>query len=181
MTLSADVYISAGSNIDPVENLRLACRELERAFGALALSSVYRTAAVGFEGPDFLNLVIAFSAGRDWEAVDAELGRIQQMAGRKPGAGFASRTLDLDLLLYGDLVINGVKTTVPRPDITGYAFVLRPLAELAPELKHPVTGATMRELWEQFRREQSAFGEQVTECVGDIHQPMLRPPSTEMI
>lgn len=144
-----EVYVSAGSNVNPEENLRLACRELRRRFGAIRTSAAYRNPAVGFQGDDFLNLVLSFRTTDPAEHVVAELERLHGLAGRVrvPGS-FSPRTLDLDLLLYGTAVIPGLR--VPREDIRKYAFVLGPLAELAPDLRHPVTGETMAELWSRF-------------------------------
>jgi 2-amino-4-hydroxy-6-hydroxymethyldihydropteridine diphosphokinase len=139
-----------------VRNLRLACRELRTRFGPLRISTVYRNAAVGFDGADFLNLVLAFRTTEPPEEVVAELERIHRLAGRVRGADpFSPRTLDLDLLLYGDAVIPDPRFRVPREDIEKYAFVLGPLAELAPELRHPVNGRTMAELWADFDRERN--------------------------
>ncbi len=174
MAVRSAVYVSAGSNIEPVVNLRLACRELEQLFGALTLSSVYQSAAVGFDGPDFLNMVISFPSDEGWQEIDSKLSRVQQITGREDHAErFSSRTLDLDLLLYGDLVIDGPRVSLPRADITQYAFVLWPMAELAPELQHPVTGRTMHELWSDFDCRRQAMRQ-----LGEIYQPTLRPPST---
>jgi len=146
-----DVYVSAGSNVAPEENLRLACRELARRFGPLGSSGVYRNPPVGFAGDDFLNLVLRFRTTEAPAAVVAELERLHALAGRIRGqARFAPRTLDLDLLLYGDAVIPAGGIRVPREDILKYGFVLGPLAELAPELRHPVTGRTMAEMWAGF-------------------------------
>lgn len=146
-----DCYVSAGSNIAPEDNLRLACRELCLHFGPLALSGVYRNPPVGFAGDDFLNLVLRFRTAEPPAAVVAELERIHVVAGRVRGAErFGARTLDLDLLLYGDAVIPDPGIRVPRADILKYGFVLGPLAELAPGLRHPVTGQTMEALWAAF-------------------------------
>lgn len=146
-----DVYVSAGSNVDPDRHLRLACRELARTFGPLAVSGVYRNPAVGFEGDDFLNLVLRFATDREPVAVVAELERLHVLAGRIRGKEqFNDRTLDLDLLLYGSEVIPDPAVRVPRGDILKYGFVLGPLAELAPDLRHPVDGRTMAELWAAF-------------------------------
>jgi len=146
-----DVYVSAGSNVAPGDNLRLACRELTRRFGPLDLSSVYRNPPVGFTGDDFLNLVLRFRTAEPPAAVVAELELLHTLAGRVRGLErFAPRTLDLDLLLYGSAVLSGAGLRVPREDILKYGFVLGPLAELAPELRHPVTGQTMAELWAHF-------------------------------
>jgi 2-amino-4-hydroxy-6-hydroxymethyldihydropteridine diphosphokinase len=146
-------YVSAGSNIDPVANLRLAIGELRRRYGQLRLSPVYRTPAVGFAGDDFLNLVLAFDTGDPAIGIVAELERLHVLAGRQRGPdAFASRTLDLDLLLYGDAVIPEPPVKVPREDIRKYAFVLGPLADLAPGLLHPVTGESIGALWAAFDR-----------------------------
>jgi len=152
MTRAAvDVYVSAGSNIDPEQHLRDACRRLEDRFGPLSLSSVYRTKAVGFEGDDFLNLVLSFATNLDVQAVQAILGETELHGGRARCAeSFVPRTLDLDLLLYGPEEPDDPVARVPRADILKYAFVLAPLAELAPDLRHPVDGRMMSELWAAF-------------------------------
>ncbi|MBL8200042.1 MAG: 2-amino-4-hydroxy-6-hydroxymethyldihydropteridine diphosphokinase [Chromatiales bacterium] len=148
---AVDVYVSAGSNVGPEENLRLACRELARRFGPLSMSGVYRNPPVGFTGDDFLNLVLRFRTAEPPAAIVAELERLHVLAGRvRRLEKFAPRTLDLDLLLYGDAIIPERAIRVPREDILKYGFVLGPLAELAPDLRHPVTGQTMAELWASF-------------------------------
>ncbi|GIK35160.1 MAG: 2-amino-4-hydroxy-6-hydroxymethyldihydropteridine diphosphokinase [Gammaproteobacteria bacterium] len=142
-------YVSAGSNIEPERHLRLAVSQLRAHYGPLQLSSVYRSRAAGFPGADFLNLVAGFATRETPAAIVAGLERLHMAAGRVRGAArFAPRTLDLDLLLYGDQVCDAPQ--IPRRDITEYSFVLGPLAEIAPQLRHPVSGATMAELWERF-------------------------------
>lgn len=146
-----EVYVSAGSNIEPVKNLRLACSELEESSGLLSRSSVYRTKSVGFEGNDFLNMVIRFSSPLSLDDIICELERIEKLSDRRrESMPFASRTLDLDLLLYGDQVVRSPQVSLPRADITKYAFVLGPMAEMAPGLRHPQSGKTMGELWAAF-------------------------------
>lgn len=148
---AVDVYVSAGSNVSAEENLRLAVRELTGRFGPLATSAVYRNPPVGFTGDDFLNMVLCFRTADDPATVVRELERLHVLAGRVRGPGrFVPRTLDLDLLLYGNAVIPEHGIRVPREDILKYGFVLGPLAELAPDLRHPVTGQTMAELWAGF-------------------------------
>ncbi|MGI9330740.1 MAG: 2-amino-4-hydroxy-6-hydroxymethyldihydropteridine diphosphokinase [Gammaproteobacteria bacterium] len=145
------VYVSAGSNIEPEENLQLAARELSRRFGSLRVSPVYKNAAVGFSGDDFLNCVFAFASELPPAAVVAQLEELHALAGRVRSAeSFSPRTLDLDLLLYGDLIMPERPVRVPRDDITRFAFVLRPLADLAPSLRHPVLGASIADLWAEF-------------------------------
>ncbi len=148
---AVDVFVSAGSNMDPEHHLRAACSRLADEFGPLSRSSVYRTRAVGFDGDDFLNLIVSFSTDSDVSSIQKTLDEIEASAGRvRSGESLAPRTLDLDLLLYGSQVLDEPTFRVPRADILQYAFVLAPLAELAPDLKHPVDGRTMLELWSVF-------------------------------
>ncbi|MGI9309796.1 MAG: 2-amino-4-hydroxy-6-hydroxymethyldihydropteridine diphosphokinase [Gammaproteobacteria bacterium] len=154
-TESVKVYLSAGSNVEPEKYLRMACQELSADFGDLELSSVYRNPAVGFEGDDFLNMVIGFETEHEPEKVVEKLDHLHVSAGRvREGNPFCSRTLDLDVLLYGQLVSKKREFRVPREDIEKYGFVLGPLAEVAPELRHPVNGRTMDSIWGEFDREQ---------------------------
>jgi len=147
----ARVYVSIGSNIEREQNIRAAVQALRKCFDALALSSVYENRPIGFEGENFYNLVAAFDTDESPEAVTAILHGIEQRFGRKrESSRFCSRTIDLDLLLYGDLVRHDTELRVPRPEITEYACVLRPLAELAPELTHPETGLSYAEMWKSF-------------------------------
>lgn len=145
------VYISGGSNIAPEDNLQLARRELEKRYGDVGVSPVYRTVAVGFEGEPFLNCVFELATRDAAVAVVACLEEIHALAGRVRGPNaFSPRTLDLDLLLYGDAIIPERPVKVPRDDITKYSFVLKPLADIAPALRHPESGLTMAELWQAF-------------------------------
>jgi 2-amino-4-hydroxy-6-hydroxymethyldihydropteridine diphosphokinase len=147
----ARVYLGLGSNIDPEDNLRLGIQELRRYFGELSQSAIYQSAAVGFEGADFLNMVVVLQSDDTPEAIQAQAELIHGLAGRKRASGrFTSRPLDIDLLLYGDRVVNKPMLTLPRSDVLEYSFVLRPLAELDPGLTHPVTGRTMAEHWQVF-------------------------------
>lgn len=147
----ATIYISLGSNINRQHNTRAGIKALQQAFGALTLSSVYESDAVGFDGDTFYNMVIACKADMPVHEVNRVLRDIEDANGRdRSGPRFSSRTLDLDLLLYDDLVIdeNGLK--LPRGEILKNAFVLWPLAEIAPQLKHPETGINYAELWSAF-------------------------------
>jgi len=147
-----NVYLSAGSNIAPEQNLKMACQQLESEYGELTLSSVYKNPAVGFAGDDFLNMVIGFSTYDKPEVVVSRLESLHAKAKRvRQSDPFSSRTLDVDLLLYGDLVRDG-NPELPREDIEKYGFVIGPMAEVAPELRHPVTGMTMSEIWGGFDR-----------------------------
>ncbi len=147
----ATIYISLGSNINREENARAGVNALKQAFGNLTLSSVYESEAVGFNGDAFYNMVIACEVSTPVFETNQILRDIEDAHGRdRSGPKFSSRTLDLDLLLYDDLKLdeNGLK--LPRGEILKNAFVLWPLAEIAPDLKHPEAGISYAELWSAF-------------------------------
>ena len=145
----ARVYLGLGSNIDPENNLRLGVAALRDSYGNLDISPVYKNAAVGFEGPDFLNLVVGLDSDDSPTRIQACIERIHKQAGRHRGEEkLASRPLDIDLLLYDDLVLED--PPLPRSDVLDYAFVLQPLADLAPDVVHPISGQTIAEHWQAF-------------------------------
>ena len=147
----AKVYLGLGSNIDAEENLRLGIAELGARFGMLELSNVYRSAAVGFDGDDFLNLVAGLESDASPAQLHAMLMEIHGLAGRRRGESrYSPRTLDIDLLLYDDLVLDEPPIRIPRSDILKYSFVLGPLAEIAPQLRHPETGKLITEHWAEY-------------------------------
>jgi len=145
------VFLGLGSNQSPEENLRLAIRELRSRYGDLTLSSVYESPAVGFEGADFLNLVVGLQSDDSALEICDEIELIHNVAGRVRGSDkWESRTLDIDLLLYDDLIQDERPVHVPREDILQFSFVLRPLVEIAPDHVHPLTGKTFNEHWQEF-------------------------------
>jgi 2-amino-4-hydroxy-6-hydroxymethyldihydropteridine diphosphokinase len=147
----ATIYVGLGSNIEPEEHLGIAIRQLRERYGQIDVSSVYRSAAVGFAGDDFLNLVARLRSEESAEQICEEIERLHDLSGRVRGSEkWSSRPLDIDLLLYDDLVIDEPPVRVPRSDILEYSFVLRPMAELAPDLVHPVTGKSMLQHWQEF-------------------------------
>ena len=148
------VYISIGSNIDKAINIPSSVKALQAQFGEMDISNVYESKAVGFEGDDFHNLVVGF----DTESTPLEIGQILKQIeaehGRVRGKEqFESRTLDLDQLLYGDLVMQMDGVNVPHPDILRYSFVLKPLAELAGDTIHPEEEQSLADLWHQYAQD----------------------------
>ncbi len=140
----ARVYVGIGSNRRPRHNLQFAVRELRRAFGEVTLSPVYRNAPVGFSGADFLNMVAAFDTTQTPGELNDYFEQLHERAGRvREGERLASRTLDIDLLLWSDIISDD--PPLPREDILAYDFVLQPLVDIAAETRHPVTGRTFAE------------------------------------
>jgi 2-amino-4-hydroxy-6-hydroxymethyldihydropteridine diphosphokinase len=147
------VFVAAGSNVEPVANLRRALGELARRYPRLRCSRAYRNRAVGFEGDDFVNLVLTFDTDDDVHEVIDHLRAAEAACGRAPNAPkWAPRAMDLDMLLYGALVCEEPGLVLPRPDLVRRAYMLGPMAEIAPGRVHPVLGATMADLWSAFDR-----------------------------
>ncbi|MGJ8580715.1 MAG: 2-amino-4-hydroxy-6-hydroxymethyldihydropteridine diphosphokinase [Psychromonas sp.] len=145
----ARIFIGVGSSINRRENIRLGIQALQQTFGELRLSNVYESEAVGFKGSHFYNLVVELSSDLTIEQLIKHLKAIEIQLGRPLKAlKYAPRTLDLDLLLYDDVIDNSLD--LPRAEITLNAFVLKPLAELAPTLLHPVLQLSYHTLWSQY-------------------------------
>lgn len=147
----ARVWVSVGSNQDRERCISGAVRALRRRFGTLTVSPVYESEAVGFEGAPFLNLVVGFDTGEGVASLNRALREIEDAFGRvRTAEKFSPRTLDLDLLTYGDAVGTVDGYELPRDEILRYAFVLRPMADAAGDELHPVEGRGYRGLWDDF-------------------------------
>ncbi len=145
------VYLAAGSNVEPEANLVRALAELRRRFPDLVTSGAYRNAAVGFEGADFINLVVGFTTRLALPELLESLHAVEALCGRERGAPkYEPRRMDLDVLLYGDVVGEFPGAKLPRPDLLRRAFMLGPLADLAPQVVHPTLGVTIADLWARF-------------------------------
>ncbi|MDP5137822.1 2-amino-4-hydroxy-6-hydroxymethyldihydropteridine diphosphokinase [Rheinheimera baltica] len=153
----AQIYISLGSNKNRHFHIQAAVSALSQYFGPLTLSSVYESEAVGFAGDPFYNMVAA--ANTDLAIADCVtlFKQIEDSYGRdRTAAKFSGRTLDLDLLTYDDVICQQ-PVELPRAEITENAFVLWPLAEIAPEVVHPLTGQTYSSLWQQYNKQQKLW------------------------
>ena len=144
-------YLGLGSNLDPQKNLDDGIEALVAEFGALTLSGTYRSSAVGFSGPDFLNLVVGVSVSFDLKDFSQQLKSIEYAFGRDINATkYSSRYLDIDILTFDDC--HGVHDQIllPRPEIRFNAHVLCPFAEIAPEMVLPGSNKSLLQMWREF-------------------------------
>lgn len=145
------VFLSLGSNLKPELHLPAALTALRQRFGEITVSPAYRCASVGFAGPDFVNLAVGLDTDLSATALHDYLHALEDIHGRRRDVPrFSSRTLDIDIVLYGDQVIDGPgHLQIPRDDLR-HAFVLKPIADIAPDRVHPLSGRRMGELWTEM-------------------------------
>lgn len=145
------VYVGVGSNIERETNIRAGLKVLAVTFSPLTISTVYESKPLGFRGGDFYNLVVGFDSDLSALELVHIFKTIEAASGRKRDEpGFVAHTLDLDLLLYGELIQHDNAINVPRDDVSQFPFVLCPLAEIAGELEHPETGSLLKDMWDDF-------------------------------
>lgn len=153
---AVDVYLGLGSNQDAERHIREGIEALESCFGDVALSPFYRSSAVGFEGRDFINGAARIRT--DWTVGQLKqwLTDLENDHGRdRSQPKFSDRSLDIDILFFGDRIGVIDELELPRDEILKYAHVLKPVADLAPDLVHPTSGRTLADHWEHFEGDRS--------------------------
>jgi 2-amino-4-hydroxy-6-hydroxymethyldihydropteridine diphosphokinase len=171
------VYVAAGSNVEPERHLALATELIRGEFPDVRVSPWYRNRAVGFEGADFINLVVGFTTQLSIHEVLSRLHAIEIACGRpREAPRWAPRSMDLDVLLYGDLILDEPRVKLPRPDLLKRAFMLGPLAALEPGLMHPTEKVTIGELWQRFDRSAHTLVE--IEPATNLHSGRHPPPGS---
>jgi len=145
------VFLGLGSNVNTGPNIRAGAAALREHCDSVAFSPVYQSVAVGFEGSDFINLAARIETALQPLELKQFLNELEASHGRKRDVPkFSDRTLDIDILLWDDLYLRLPELTLPRGEILQFAHVLQPLADLAPQLIHPVEKVSLDELWKQF-------------------------------
>lgn len=146
-----EVFVSIGSNTHPKKHVISAVNALAKYYNEVAVSSIYESAPVGFAGANFYNLVAMFYTKDSINDVIRSLKEIENNHGRlRSVAKYSDRTLDIDLLLFDNVTGEFSGNKIPREDITQYAFVLCPLAELAGEKIHPKFRKSFKQMWDDF-------------------------------
>ncbi|MCW8856302.1 MAG: 2-amino-4-hydroxy-6-hydroxymethyldihydropteridine diphosphokinase [Kangiella sp.] len=150
----ATIFISIGSNQDAERQIRYGIQRLDEMFSHLKLSKVYESEAVGFDGDNFLNLVARAETQMTIAQVEQVFKAIEKEAGRRRDVPkFSDRALDIDLLLYDDIICQK-PLRLPRGEILHHAFVLLPLAEIEPHRKHPIVQQSYQDLWRAFDKKE---------------------------
>lgn len=152
------VYLAIGGNVEPERQLLHAAAQLRRRFPGIHFSPCYQNPAFGFEGADFYNVAAGFESDATALAIVAQLHEIESLCGRRrDDPKWAPRAMDIDLLLYGATIADTATYRLPRPDLLRHSYMLKPLADIAPGLQHPITGRTMADHWQELEREPHAL------------------------
>jgi len=151
------VFLGIGSNIDRTQAISTALNFLQKALGKLDISPTFESEAVGFSGDNFYNLVVSFSTSLPLVEIVKIYKKIEDDSGRdRSDPKFSARTIDIDPLLYGDLICSK-PVQLPRDEILNNAYVLWPLSIIAPEHIHPETGLSFAEHWTKYNNSQKLW------------------------
>lgn len=150
-------YLSLGSNLNRRAHLACAIRFLKASFQTVDYSPVYQSPAYGFDGPDFYNMVVAFDSAFSPLALKKWLRNLEYVCGRsRQQIRYSNRTLDMDILLAGNLILKYKNLRLPRPELIKRAYVLKPFCDLVPELIHPESEQKIADIWQQLDASESA-------------------------
>ena len=147
------IFVGIGSNIDREKNIKSCIEILKDLYDNILISPVYETEAMGFNGPNFYNLVLSFETEENVYDLKNGLNQIENNHGRHFNeTKFSSRTLDIDILYYDDLILSDDKVQIPRKEICEYDFVLKPLVDLAPDFIHPIRNISNQEILNNIKK-----------------------------
>lgn len=151
------VFLGIGSNIDKENAIAQAIEALRSSFGTIIISPTFESESVGFSGDNFYNLVVSFTTSKSLDEVVSIYKAIEDESGRdRSNPKFSARTMDIDPLLYGDLICDQ-PVSLPRDEILENAYVLWPLSIIAPNNKHPVTGISFAQHWKEYDNQQQLW------------------------
>ena len=157
-TTMSTAWLGLGSNLSADTHIRSGINELKNDFSKVSFSPVYSSTSVGFDGDDFINLVVRVETGMHPLELRQYLRDLEDRFGRKRDvAKFSDRSLDIDILLYDDLVLLSPVLEIPRAEILQFSHVLKPLADLEPGLIHPTELRTMAEIWKTSAMDDSCL------------------------
>ena len=170
------VFLGIGSNIEALRNIKSALQVLTRNHTNLSISETYQSKAVGFDGPPFLNLVVGFRTDMDLGQLSLELKQLERIHGRTKALNkFSSRTLDIDILTYDNLQGLHEGILLPRPEISYNAYVLRPFAELQPELMLPGSDTRLIELWHDLEKSlEKSLDKSLRGSTGEVTESLVK-------
>jgi 2-amino-4-hydroxy-6-hydroxymethyldihydropteridine diphosphokinase len=150
--MSHRIFVGIGSNIDREKNIKSCMTRLKSIYGDMTISPVYETESMGFDGPNFYNLVSCFETYQSIYELKNTLNEIENDHGRHFNeTKFSSRTLDIDILYYDDLVLSDDKIQIPRKEICEYDFVLKPLVDLVPDFIHPTRNISHKDMMNNIK------------------------------
>ena len=150
--MSHRIFVGIGSNIDREKNIKSCMSILKGVYGDMMVSPVYETESMGFDGPNFYNLVSCFETAQSVYELKNTLNDIENDHGRHfKETKFSSRTLDIDILYYDDLVLSDDKIQIPRKEICEYDFVLKPLVDLVPDFIHPTHNISHKDMMNNIK------------------------------
>ena len=150
--MSHRIFVGIGSNIDREKNIKSCVSILKDVYGDMMISPVYETESMGFDGPNFYNLVSCFETNQIVYELKNTLNEIENDHGRHFNeTKLSSRTLDIDILYYDDLVLSDDKIQIPRKEICEYDFVLKPLVDLVPDFIHPTRNISHKDMMNNIK------------------------------